>query len=1126
LAWIFQAEVGGFEHVLSVAVDAVSGKVLQSIDLVADTEAHLDEAEHHSHAHDPEKETQNPARSRELKRNDVQTKVRIPAELHCTDECLVGDPNSSMSSVKDIKLAHWASAKLGGRMPHNYPSVVNQPKVSCTNGVVVAGGNTYACDNVDMYSFLSISDLSTGINGNFEYVGDLWGWQHQDGREFTIQCMNNAVVFIDSTDPTSPVHVATMMSVNEASSYWCDVKVHKDTAYVVKDSASQQGIQVFDLNRLVTEGSYSGNPPNLGADFNYNEHGSSHNLAVNTETDYLYSIGTSTCSGGLHMIDISSPLNPAFAGCAGTDGYIHDTQCVTYTGPDTRYTSRELCFGFNEDTLTIYDVTAKNSPAIVFRGGYEGSAYTHQGWLNAEMTSLLLNDELDENYGNTDNSRTRTYVWDITTLDAAFPSGHFDHPEQSIDHNLYMWGPIHKNGWGGSPPMTNPPLDQYSYLSNYCSGLRIVDLSQQENGVLHQAGYFDTDPACDTDEFEGAWSNYMHPSGTIAVANIGSGVFFLDFAYTFTGPPPTAPPTRQPTPEEGDGEGTYRGWGIPNLDPSKGDSELHVNPSQIGGANTLGWHATSLSQEYTDTRGNNVFAQENSANSDDMPPNGYRPTSQSNTELLFDFPMNFDTDPAAGTNLDATVTNLFYMNNIMHDVLYTYGFDEVSGNFQENNLGRGGSGGDAVVANAMDGSGSNNANMYTPSDGSNPRMRMYRWDYVGNIDQPSSLDGMVVAHEYGHGLSNRLTGGPGSSGCLGSTQSGGMGEGWSDYLGVMMAMNSAEDYEGAHGVGGWLVGGIGIREYPYSLDMTTNPMTFADVNAQGGSVHGIGTVWCTILFDMSADLVAAHGYSSNIYQNGNPGGNNIAFANVVDGMKLQPCSPNFIQARDAILLADQANYDGVHQCTMWRSFARRGLGTTASFANTAFESFCIPEECGGEYCVETPSPTMPAYPDQDLGVLTMGSTTSLEGSTASRSDTYGNSAPDVRVAFAVPDSLPVSTTVTISLCSSFSDYDTYLWLLDSNGNAVASNDDSCFLKSRIDYTGQAGNDVTNIIDATFSLLIHALFSLMYFLTFWGVRHVRFLYIITRVVISYMQSRRVAATRLWWMATVLIAGTLA
>ena len=91
---------------------------------------------------------------------------------------------------------------------------------------------------------------------------------------------------------------------------------------------------------------------------------------------------------------------------------------------------------------------------------------------------------------------------------------------------------------------------------------------------------------------------------------------------------------------------------------------------------------------------------------------------------------------------------------------------------------------------------------------------------------------------------------------------------------------------------------------------------------------------------------------------------------------------------------------------------------------------------------------------------------------------------------------------------------------------MASNDDSCFLKSRIDYTGQAGNDVTNIIDATFSLLIHALFSLMYFLTFWGVRHVRFLYIITRVVISYMQSRRVAATRLWWMATVLIAGTLA
>jgi choice-of-anchor B domain-containing protein len=473
---------------------------------------------------------------------------------HCTGSCLGGDPNSKMGEVKKIKQAHWEEARLAGRLPQNVTSTMGQKsKMSCTNGSVDVNGVSHACDNVDMHSFMSLADLSVGIFGNFQYTSDIWGWQAADGTEITILCMDNAVTFIDSTNPSAPIHRATMMAVNNARSSWCDVKVHKDVAYVVKDSASQQGIQVFDLNRLATEGFPfgldPGSPPNLEADFNYREHGSSHNLAINTETEFLYSIGSNTCRGGLHMIDISEPLNPTFAGCADSDGYIHDTQCVTYTGPDTRYTGREICFGFNENTLTIYDVTDKSSPEVIFRLGYQGSAYTHQGWLDEGMTSLLLNDELDESRGTTDGGRTRTYLWNIETLDAAFESGRFDHPERSIDHNLYMWGPIHKNGWGGNPPMANPPLPQYSYMANYCSGLRIVDASGAAGGNINQVGYFDTEPSCNTEVFEGAWSNYMHPSGVIAVSNIGSGVYFLDFEYTFTPappPPPTMPPTTPP----------------------------------------------------------------------------------------------------------------------------------------------------------------------------------------------------------------------------------------------------------------------------------------------------------------------------------------------------------------------------------------------------------------------------------------------------------------------------------------------------------------------------------------------------------------------------------------------------
>jgi choice-of-anchor B domain-containing protein len=457
------------------------------------------------------------------------------AEKHCTGTCLGGDPNSLMGEVRVQKEAQWKVAEAEGRLPQNVTSVMGQKsKMTCNDGsITAANGLTYGCSNVDLDSFMSLADLSTGITGSFTYTSDIWGWRSDEGTEITILCMNNAVTFIDSTNPVSPVHVATMMSVGSRSASWCDIKVHKDTAYVVKDSAPQQGIQVFDMKRLATEGSYSGSPPNLSPDFQYNEHGSSHNLVVDTESEFLYSVGSNTCRGGLHMVDISEPLNPQFAGCAGADGYIHDAQCVVYTGPDTRYTGREICFGFNENTMTIYDVTDKANPEILSREGYSGSAYTHQGWLNADMTSVLLNDELDEQRGTTDNRRTRTYVWDVTALDKPFETGRFDHPEQSVDHNLYMWGAIHRNGWGGNPAIPNTDIsDSYAYLSNYCSGLQIVNLDSMTSGVISTAGFFDTEPTCSRAIFEGTWSNYMHPSGVIANSNIGSGVYFLESSLT------------------------------------------------------------------------------------------------------------------------------------------------------------------------------------------------------------------------------------------------------------------------------------------------------------------------------------------------------------------------------------------------------------------------------------------------------------------------------------------------------------------------------------------------------------------------------------------------------------------
>lgn len=498
----------------------------------------------------------------------------------------------------------------------------------------------------------------------------------------------------------------------------------------------------------------------------------------------------------------------------------------------------------------------------------------------------------------------------------------------------------------------------------------------------------------------------------------------------------------------------YRGWGIPGLNPELGDSVLLQDPQdKVLGANPNGWHELDSQEQFRDTRGNNVFAQENQANDGNYLPNGYRPSSQAADGLLFDFDMDFGEDPGAEGNVDAVVTNLFLMNNILHDLLYSYGFDEASGNFQIDNFGRGGGGNDPVVANALDGSGVNNANMYTPSDGYAPRMRMYRWTRQNGEDRPSSLDGVIVAHEYTHGLSNRLTGGPANPVCLQSLIAGGMGEGWSDFVGVMMSIASAADFSDSIAVGSWLVDFAGgIRRYPYSTDFSVNPYTFDDVNRASG-VHEVGTVWCTILFEMAADLVQDVGFNEDIYQTPKvaEGGNNVAMQNVIDGMKLQPCNPDFIDARDAILLADMQNYGGAHQCTIWRSFARRGLGILATQTISASESFCVPEECNldGETCVETRSPTPAPFQDQDLGVLAIGGVDNdssgivfIEGMTSGCDDTYGQPAPDVRIAFRLPTIGVSGAILNIDTCSLSTNFDTFLWLLDSDNGLVGSNDDT------------------------------------------------------------------------------------
>ncbi|MBK7553486.1 MAG: M36 family metallopeptidase [Flavobacteriales bacterium] len=387
----------------------------------------------------------------------------------------------------------------------------------------------------------------------------------------------------------------------------------------------------------------------------------------------------------------------------------------------------------------------------------------------------------------------------------------------------------------------------------------------------------------------------------------------------------------------------YNVYGSPVESPNYGSRSLRNAPWTLApSASPFGWHDTdgAAGAEYTITRGNNVLAQEDANGNNGI---GYSPSGGAG--LDFDFPLDLANAPS--TYQDAAITNLFYWNNIIHDVFYQYGFDEAGGNFQSNNYGNGGAGNDYVLADAQDGSGTNNANFGTPADGSSPRMQMFLWT-APTPDRDGDFDNGIVTHEYGHGISNRLVGGPSNVNCLGNAEQ--MGEGWSDYFGLMMTMEPGDAGTDARGIGTYALNqpatGIGIRPAPYSTSFGTNNYTYASTNNTGLSQpHGIGFVWCTMLWEMTWELIGIHGYDPDIY-NGS-GGNNIALQLVIDGLKLTPCNPGFVDGRDAILAADMANNGGANQTAIWAAFARRGLGFGASQGSSSSrtdqtETFSIP----------------------------------------------------------------------------------------------------------------------------------------------------------------------------------------
>jgi extracellular elastinolytic metalloproteinase len=529
---------------------------------------------------------------------------------------------------------------------------------------------------------------------------------------------------------------------------------------------------------------------------------------------------------------------------------------------------------------------------------------------------------------------------------------------------------------------------------------------------------------------------------------------------------------------------TYLVYPLPQQSPDEGPRGLLADPADTL-VSPFGWHDDDgvAGAEFTDTQGNNVSAQDD-IDADDL--GGVRPDGEAG--LDFDFPLDLSMQP--GNYLEASVANLFYLNNIVHDVLYHYGFDEPAGNFQQNNYGNGGLGGDPVQADSQDGSDVNNAQFGTPPDGFDPRMEMFRWTQspsprfivatpisiagtypasdarfgagtsgltgslvqaldpgdsagptttdacspltnpgsvagnialidrgictfttkvgnaqaagaigvviannagndlvnMGGVDpsltipaifitqsdgatlaaqlssgvtgdlisvaaRDSSLDAGVVVHEYAHGLTNRLTGGPSNSGCLDAVESSGMGEGWSDWITLVMTAMPSDVSTDPRGIAPYLIGqppsGGGIRNAPYSTDLGSSPFTYADISVLNRP-HGVGEVWASALWEMYWGFVDVYGFETDLYTG--TAGNNRALEIVVDALKLQPCDPTFVDGRDALLAADLDLNAGQNECLIWEAFAKRGVGVSASDDGSSnslnvTEAFDVPAIC-------------------------------------------------------------------------------------------------------------------------------------------------------------------------------------
>lgn len=366
--------------------------------------------------------------------------------------------------------------------------------IKCVNGMA----GDFPCHKIDLLAHVPLTAVEGGG------VSDVWGWvDPESGSEFAILGGAGGVRFFDVTKPTTPVYLGRMVGKADPALPWVEMEILNDHLYVVCD-ASPCGLQIFDLKRLVgVEAAVPVWRPDVLLPL-----GTFHTIAANPQTNHIFLNGPGVVVGNTPttIFDVSVPLAPVPVGAMSDDGYTHDSLCRDYKGSDKPFKGHEICFNFNEDTVTIYDVTANPmQPEQLARETYKTASYVHSGALTKDHSYLVSTDEGDETGNGTPST---LYIWDVRKLTKPKMIGTFVARSATVDHNVYSEADA-------------------LYHANYVNGFRILDLADASRAKLKEVAWFDTVPASDRAEFSGAWAAYPYlPSGNVLIGDM-TGAFFV-----------------------------------------------------------------------------------------------------------------------------------------------------------------------------------------------------------------------------------------------------------------------------------------------------------------------------------------------------------------------------------------------------------------------------------------------------------------------------------------------------------------------------------------------------------------------------------------------------------------------